>query len=469
VVYSEGTLRIAYDQPWSSYEPTLSNVSDRAYASNIYETLVAFDRDFNFKPGLAVSWGMLDETTWQFKLRPNVMFHDGSAFTAEDVAASFERASDHSDSGSQYLVSTLEDWQIVDDYTLQLTTSRPDPTLLNKFTQLFIVPAELGESVPTPIGTGPYAFSRQVGEAEWVLARFDDYWGDLPAYPAVSLQSVPEKFDRYQAFLNEEIDVLAQVPPVFVDPLLSLDYSIASLPTLEVSMLLFGDDASSPLRLHSIREAIRLALDPNALMKFTSDYAQPASQFVSRGVLGYEPDLDVIDVDLEAASQMVTDYGRAVTITLDLPEGFEEFGAYVESRLDLIGIDLTVAYHASADYADWVSSGQSDFYFFGWRNTSGDATDFFTNVVHSYDAEAGYGAHNPGHYDSDILDQWVEEADEQVLEVSRVKQLKDLMTYVVEESVLGIPLFESDSLVAIQPGLDWEPRLDNLILASDFK
>jgi peptide/nickel transport system substrate-binding protein len=467
LVLNSGDLVIAYDQPLMTYEPTVSDEVTRGYLAQSYEGLVHFDRDFNLKPSLALSWGMIEDDLWEFKLRPDVLFHDGSTFDADDVVASIERAKTHPDSTLQSIVGTIDDLTVIDDFTLQFSTLWPDLTLLNRLTLLPIVPEEFGDEIDKPVGTGPYAFSHN-GKDEWHFQRFDDYWGATPSYPELVLSYIPEKFERYEQFLSGEIDVLAQVPPVFVDPLLQMDYSIASLPSLEVNFLLFGWDDESIMRHHEIRDAIAHSFDPEDLSQFTSGYARSSRQFVSQGIFGYNSEMEGIDYDLGYAEEQIDSLKKELTVTFDYPEGLEHFADYVKEQLTLIGLAVELVSWDSDDYATYVASGESDFFFYGWKSSLGDSSDFFASVVHSTTTDQHYGSLNNGRYSDEAVDLFIERIDQNVLEVPRLEQLKALMELVVEEEIIGIPLFEPDTLVAIQSHLTWEPRMDNLILAADI-
>ncbi len=439
------TLTVAYDQPLSTYEPTASDIVSRGYLVNIYEGLVRFDRNLNVEPALALSWGMVSDTVWQFKLRPNVLFHDGSSFEASDVVASVERAK----------IDSIDRVQAVDDLTVRFYTREPDPILPNKLTLLFMVPAALPDAVRSPVGTGPYAFDRREGDTLH-LTRFAGYWGDKPPFPKAELQSVPDKFKRYESFLAGEIDVLAQVPPVFVEPLLMQQYLIASQPSLEVHFLMFGwKNPESALRHRELREALRYAFDFKELERLAGGFAHPAGQFVSRGILGYNPALDPVPYDLEKARGLLRGLPENLSLTVDLPEGVEAFGAYIEQQLKTIGIQPAITFWAAEKYQDHIFSGRSEVFFFGWRSELGDAGDFFTNLVREHYADNGVG-------------ELIAAMERNVFESLRAEQLQKLMATVVEEEIIGVPLFETDVLVGIQPTIEWEPRIDNLILASDF-
>ncbi|MBT5016558.1 hypothetical protein HN748_01780 [Candidatus Peregrinibacteria bacterium] len=464
IVRDSGSLEVVYDQSLETYDPTASGVVTRGYLANVYEGLVRFDQDFNVEPALALSWGMLDDTTWQFKLRPDVKFHDGSDLEPEDVKESIERAQTDSDSQIQDLVKQVKKVEIIDDLILQIETKRPDPTLLNKLALLPVVPADLKSPVVSPIGTGPYVFLREVGDSEWEFERFSDYWGDLPSFPELSIKWITDKLERYESLVSGEVDVLGQVPPIFVGPLLEQGYMVASLPSLEVHFFMFdseGDD--SPFRHKEVREAVASALDLETLTSMASEFAEPATQFVSRGVFGYNSDLDSFEFDASYAREQLRSTGKNEwEVTLDLPEGLEGLGDYVVEQLDEIGIEVLVNTWSAEDYENLIRSGDSDFYFLAWRSDAGDSTDFFTNIVHSE------GDLNGGGFADEGVDQLIEAMEQNVFETTRLEQLQQLMELVTKEWIIGVPLFETDSLIGVSPDLDWEPRMDNLILANDF-
>lgn len=463
------TLSIAYAEPLTTYEPTAVDVVLRQYLSNCYEGLVRFDRDFNLEPALALSWGMLDDTTWQFKLRPNVVFHDGSAFDAEDVLASFERAQSHPDSKLTTLLSGIKSVKKTDPLTVTIQTEEPDPLLMSKLTMVFMVPSELPDRVEKPIGTGPYAFVETAGPNHWSFDRFSDYWGQAPTFSGLLLSYIPDKFERYNAFSGNEADVLAETPPVFVDALLKSGYPVASLSALEVDMLGFGmKDDNAPFQSQDLREAVVRALSPEDLMTLTSGYALSPTQFVSRGVQGYNPDVEIASYDLKAAQALVGQPTTPISVKLDLPEGMASLGTYIQTQLDSIGFEVTVAYWSSDEYAAHIAKGESDLYFLGWRSELGDATDFFTHLVHSQTADGQYGAMNYGGYSDSGVDTLIERLEKDLLESRRQQEMADLMKLLVEKEVFAVPLFEPKTLVVSQKDVSYEPRLDNLLLASDF-
>lgn len=141
-------------------------------------------------------------TTWEFKLRDNVKFHDGSAFTAEDVVASIKRvplASKNSPSSFAAYVKAITDVSVVDPLTVRIKTDGPTPLLLNNLSRIAMLPAEMEKTTTEEmntgkgvIGTGPFKFVSWSPDDNVVLARNDAYWGDKAAWDKVTFPRLPE-------------------------------------------------------------------------------------------------------------------------------------------------------------------------------------------------------------------------------------------------------------------------------------
>lgn len=102
--------------------------------ANLYEGLIAFDREMHLVPALAVSWNSLDERTWLFELRKGLHFHDGRLLQASDVKAALESGRSDPASQIQGYLATIEDVEVLGEHALKLRTRRADPLLLNRLT-----------------------------------------------------------------------------------------------------------------------------------------------------------------------------------------------------------------------------------------------------------------------------------------------------------------------------------------------
>lgn len=108
---------------------------------NLYEGLVRFDASNNVKPALAISWGNLDDLTWEYKLRKGVKFHDGSSFSADDVIATYQKLINQEDSQIPSYLAHVESIKKIDDYKIVVKTNEPDPLLNQKMNSLLIAKA----------------------------------------------------------------------------------------------------------------------------------------------------------------------------------------------------------------------------------------------------------------------------------------------------------------------------------------
>jgi len=133
------TLRWANSADITTVDPHGSyGVFNMGFMGNIYEGLVRLNRDYKIEPSLAVSWEQVDSVTWRFKLRPNVKFHNGDAFTADDVASSLMRAADPN-SPFRPGAYWIKDVKKIDDLTVEVISDGPHGTVLNDLAAIYIM------------------------------------------------------------------------------------------------------------------------------------------------------------------------------------------------------------------------------------------------------------------------------------------------------------------------------------------
>ena len=184
-------LRIALAADVTSVDPHFANIApNNNIGWHVFDALTHVDADARLVPGLAVSWRAVDGTTWEFRMRRGVKFHDGGEFTAEDVVFSIERAAKLPNGQFAGFVQRIVAKQIVDPYTLRLKTATPYAMVPQDLNSIFIVSRKAAASAATEdfnsgraiVGTGPFRFvafrrgerdaqvgglqSRSVGEQE---------------------------------------------------------------------------------------------------------------------------------------------------------------------------------------------------------------------------------------------------------------------------------------------------------------
>ncbi len=227
----QGELRIATSYKLMTLDPHYANLNENtSLLSHIYERLVYQDEKLELMPGLAVSWRAVSDTRWEFKLRDNVRFHDGSVFDAEDVVYSIERIRDFlkpPSGGFRSSVSGIKAVSASDPLTVVIETHGAAPTLPLTFSSIFMMnkPTEGFEttealnSSAAPVGTGPYRFESWSSGESLRLVRNDGYWGGKPAWLTVGFRVIENPAARVAALSTGEVDVADAIPARDVDGL----------------------------------------------------------------------------------------------------------------------------------------------------------------------------------------------------------------------------------------------------------
>ncbi|MEK9911949.1 MAG: ABC transporter substrate-binding protein, partial [Candidatus Puniceispirillum sp.] len=144
-------LRVGLQSEPSSIDPHYHNLGpNNAFSTHIFSALVGSDENQQHYPDLAVSWTPINDTTWEFKLRKGVKWHDGSSFTADDVLFTVERAQNVPNSPSSFVTYLKgKTFSKVDDYTIHIKTAKPYPLMPNDMTTVKIISAKAGKGAST--------------------------------------------------------------------------------------------------------------------------------------------------------------------------------------------------------------------------------------------------------------------------------------------------------------------------------
>ena len=453
------SLSVGYFFAPDTLEPTVQMSTTRERINNVYEALVRPDENLKMRSSLALSWGLLDDYTWQFKLRKGVIFHDGSSFDADDVLASFERARYWETSEMKDLLAGVDEVEKVDDFTVNFHTKLPEPLLLQKLSLLLIVPDELvNEALEKPVGTGPYQFVNwSGGEQLMKLKRFDDYWGKRPKFTEVNLLSRFDKSERVGLLLGGMVDLLSNVPVDGVATVEDAGFKIATAPTLEVAFLIYNFD-SKVLDGVEARKAVNLALDRDKFVDLLGRFSSPADQYVSSGVFGYNPRVEAHRYDLEGARELAEEAGLiGKTVQFHIPKELGILGDFLRSNLGKLGVDVLVSFMEVDEYYQNLNDGVADIYFLGFKSGLGDSGDFFNTVL------AEDGEFNFISYENERAQYLIKSAKVELDVEKRRDYLQELMAIVTEEDAIGLPMYEGETIYAFNAKIEFQPRLDNVI------
>jgi peptide/nickel transport system substrate-binding protein len=257
----------------------LSNVGSRVNWTP-YDTLIR--RDFLngdvYVPHIATSWNRSSDTVLDLTLRNDVTFHNGDPFTAADVVFTFERlftATEESglvEAGTYF--ATVAAVEQTGDYSVRITTKAPDPVLINRLASWggWLVPRAHITSVGqeeferTGMGTGPFRFTSFVPDNEIVLERYDGYWGELPPVKKITFRVIPEVAARVTALINEEVDLVTNIPPDQVESVQGQDHvEIRDVILSNVHVLVYNTHQPG-LTDKRLRQALNLGIDRQLLI-----------------------------------------------------------------------------------------------------------------------------------------------------------------------------------------------------------
>lgn len=453
-------LRIAVSGEPSGLDPHLhADFHTTILLRNLYESLVAFDRNMHLVPALAESWENPDDLVWRFRLRRDVRFHDGKPFDAEDVRFSLDRVRGRPESPTAGRLVAIESVRVVDAHTVEVITSTPYPILLNKLASLAIVPAGSPPEIHHPIGTGPYRLTRYVPGERLELAAYAAYRGGPPAELAAEVRFISAAADRVRGLLAGSYDVITDLSPEDVAQLeIEPDFRIAARSSLLVEFLEMNI-AVPPYDDPRLREAIDLALDRAALVdQGLLGYGEPVGQMVGPNVFGFAPAITPPERDLQQARDLLAAAGHpgGIDLTIELREGrtFEP----IREQLAEAGIRLNPQPHPWSEMRARLREGVP-FYLGGWSCESGDASDFLEQVAHSRDAARGYGASNFNRYSNPQLDALIDESGTMLNMVERRTVLQQAMAHLAADRAF-LPLYTSHDLYGLRHGVRWEPRQD---------
>lgn len=488
----------------SSIDPHFHNLGpNNAMSLHMFDRLIIPDDKQQLTPGLATSWEAIDDTTWEFKLREGVTFHDGTPFNADDVVFTFERAPNVEGSPSSFATyikgKTIKK---IDDFTVHIITETPYPLVPNDLMTFSIISKKHGEAAKTEdynagtatIGTGPYKFVEYVPADRIVLQRNDDYWGDKPEWEKLTFKAIKSGPARVAALLAGDVDIIAQTPTTDIERLkgeseielssgisnrviyLHLDHFRDASPFVKANG---GGEIKNPLRDLRVRQAISKAINRDLIVeRVMENVAIKAGQLLPEGFFGVSPNLTAEDHDPEAVKQLLADAG--------VPEGFEltihgpndryindaKIAEAIAQMLTRAGIKTAVETMPRSVYFKRASSGGADkspefsFILVGWGAGSGEASSPLKSLIHTYDKENGYGASNRGRYSNPEVDGMIEKALATVDDAARAELLAQATEAAIGDLAI-IPLHYQVNTWAARKGIKYRARTDEYTVAMD--
>lgn len=487
------TFKYAFQGELKSLDPySLNETFTLGTLGNVYEGLTTRDGDLNIQPALAESWEVVDDTTWRFKLREGVKFHNGNDFTAEDVVFSADRVRAEGSDLKTRIPADAE-FVAIDPYTVEVRLSSPNPILNYEWDTWAIMDkewTEANDAVPVTSasdenpnyaslnanGTGPFKVVEHEVGVRTIFEENTDWWNyDNRDFNISRVEFTPIGSDatRVAALLSGELDLVYPIPVQDI-PRVEANPGTEALTGPELRTIFLGFDQTrdellysdvkgkNPFKDQRVRQAFYQAIDIQAIKdKIMRGLSTPSALMISPVLFSRSDEFERYPYDVEAAKALMEEagYGDGFSVGMDCPNdryvNDEQICQAIAAMLARIGVTVDLNAQPKSQYfAKVLASNKYDtsFYLLGWTPGSFDSW----NVLHNLNAcrnEDGTegGPFNLGGYCNPEVDALAD----QILTENDPEKRDDLIAQafrILHEDVSHIPLH--------QQGLAWGKSVD---------
>lgn len=298
-----------------------------------------------------------------------------------------------------------------------------------------------------------------------MLKAFEEYWGDLPLYREAVFKTIQSKNRRITDFGKGEIDILTAVP---VDSSTAFEGKIKTVPSLEVSFLLFNQ-GSELWNDQKLRKLATQVIDEESLSRIAGAYSKTVNQFVSPGVFGYSLNIDEKKYNPELAREEILEIfgqeGRKVS--LDLTSDYKKIGEYIQKEFRALSIKVELNFVSPQKLVERITNKESEMFILGWQSESGDAGDLLNSLfVENAQLNNAYVTKSE---ESKRITEMILATNQELNPKKRLAKLQNIMEILVDEDVVGLPLFEGERIYAVNPNVNFEPRTDGMLVLGEIK
>ena len=434
------TLRVANQGDVQSMDPhSLNETLQLSFTASVYEPLVGRDRKMGLVPLLATKWTQTSPTVWRFELRKGVKWHDGTAFTADDVVFTFKRASGDGSDMKGYTQS-FKAVKKIDDSTVEIETGAPNPILPDVISNVYIMSKKWCEDNKAEIpvdrrkgientasfkanGTGPFRLRERQPSVRTTLVRNFAYWDKVDSnIDDVVFTPIGNDATRVAALLSGEIDVMEPVPLQDVERLKAAG-NLTVMQGPELRTIFLGMDqkrdelqfssvkGKNPFKDRRVRQAFFQAIDIDTIKARTMrGAATPTAEMVAPGVRGFQADMNKrLPYDTEAAKKLLADagYPGGFEVGMNCPnDRYVNDAAIcqaVAANLARIGVKVNLMSETKVSYFPKILRRDTSFYLLGWTPSTGDSHDVLSAIM-ATPTDKGQGQFNLGAYSNPRLD-----------------------------------------------------------------
>ena len=357
----EITVGIAQDLDDSLDPHQTVAAGTREVLFNIFEGLVKPNSDGEMIPAVAEKYTLSEDgTTYTFTLREGVKFHNGQTVTAEDVVYSINRCAAVPEGQEKPLVaafSAVKSVEALDEKTVAVTIAQRDLEFISYMTAA-IIPADYENQDTAPVGTGPFKFVSRTPQQDFVMERFEDYWG-APAWLDKVTYKICENADALVMNLNGgSIDLWAHLTSAQASQL-NQNFQVLE-GTMNLVQAIYLNNAVAPFDNVKVRQALCYAVDVDAMLDLTSDghgTKVGSSMYPSFGKHFDASLADAYPHDPEKAKELLAEagYPDGFTFTITVPSNYQphvDTAVVLAQQLSAVGVTADIQ---KVDWNTWVN------------------------------------------------------------------------------------------------------------------
>ncbi|MFN8533159.1 MAG: ABC transporter substrate-binding protein [Dehalococcoidia bacterium] len=334
---------------------------------DIYDLLIALDSAGKPGPMLATSWKLLDEKTWEFTIRSDVKFHDGTPLTSEDVAYSYNIAKDPN---KKYSITTraktIASAEAVNATTVRIKTLDPDPIFLRRAALITVLPKAHLEKVgddlfgQKPVGSGPFKVREFVVNSHLILDGVMEHPFRKPTLTQVTVRFIPDAAARSAGLRTGELDFVDSFPVESMPQIQAMGLKTVSIDSgtskgYWVDTVLNDGPTPEVTRDKRVRQAINYAIDKDLIVKniYFGLTKVEQCQVIQPETFGFNPNLKPYPYDPAKARQLLQAAGATgAKVQMDLLKSSsqgEPIALFVQDQLKAVGLDAQI--NVLGDYA----------------------------------------------------------------------------------------------------------------------
>lgn len=425
----------------------------------IYSRLVEADGNKNIVPGLAESWEKINPTTYDFKIRKNIKFHNGDPLKLEDIKFSFERML--KSPKISFIVPPIEKIEIIQPSTIRIITKIPFGPFLAHLAHpaLGIVSKKVIESANNQdipiVGTGPYKLNSWELGNQVVLDRNDNYFLPPVKFDKLIFKNIPEPTSREIALETKEVDIAFEISTIDAEKIKeNKDLKLYSKSSYSYRYLAFNNKETI-FKDYNLRKAIDYAIDKEALVKIVlNGYGNVANSVIAPTVFGFTNSVKNVGYNLEKAKQYMnkSKYANSHLTLRLLTMGIGEqktIAEVIQANLKEIGIDVKINIVEDGAFYDMTEKGDFDMFLGSWGTVTGDA-DYGLYALFHTNSIGSPG--NRSFYSNSEVDKLLDEAKTTVNQEKRKELYKKIQEIIVYDTP-HIMLFNTVSLVGAQKNI----------------